>query len=52
MNAHQNLAFTQLVRAWDRREAARQTGDIRALADARLQLDEQRAHSRQVLGLR
>jgi len=52
MNAHQNLAFSELVRAWDRREVARHSGDIRALSDARMRLDLQRAQTRQVLGIR
>ncbi len=52
MNAQQNFAFAQLVRAWDRREAARLSGDIRALSDARSRLDAERIHMRQMLGTR
>ena len=52
MNALQDFAFTELVRAWDRREAARMSGDIRALSDARARLDAQRLTMRQVLAPR
>jgi hypothetical protein len=46
MNAQQNFAFNQLVRAWNRREAARLTGDIRSLSDARTDLDHKRVEMR------
>jgi hypothetical protein len=52
MNAQQNFAFAELVRAWDRREVARMAGDIRALSDARMRLDAERAHMRSTLGIR
>ncbi len=50
MNAQQNFAFNQLVRAWNRREAARLAGDIRSLSDARLDLDVKRVEMRATLG--
>lgn len=52
MNAQQNFAFSQLVRAWDRREVARLNGDIRALSDARARLDAERINMRQMIGTR
>jgi hypothetical protein len=50
MNAQQNFAFNQLVRAWNRREAARLAGDLRSLSDARTGLDAARVQMRSTLG--
>ena len=42
MTAQQNFSLQQLLSAWRRREDARSSGDIGALADARASLDAAR----------
>jgi hypothetical protein len=46
MNALQQHAFETLLASWRRREDARRSGSIRALADARTQLDDARMQAR------
>lgn len=52
MNAQQNYAFSELVRVWNKREDARHAGNIRALNEASVQLDQQRSLTHAMLGLR
>lgn len=43
VNAHQTLAFRELLAAWNRREDARHQHNYRALASARADLEDARA---------
>lgn len=46
MNGLQNIAFGNLLAAWVRRDDARQSGNLRRLSDARIELDDARNHMR------
>ena len=46
MNAHQTLAFSQLLAAWNRREDARGHHDLRELAATREELEIARTNMR------
>ncbi len=49
MNGHQNLAFQQLLSAWNQREEARSSDSIADLFSARASLDAARSHMNSTL---